>query len=106
MHVEVVATHLGDLDDSSTGCVDLDTVFVVLAEDDRLAVLEPDPVLVSESISIVWLLSMSIVRATKDASAPMARLTGLNGRSMEPIGLVLVIFPTSDVGEYWPLVRP
>ena len=40
------------------------------------------------------------VLATKDASAPRARLTGLNGLSIDPIGLVLVVFPISEVGEY------
>ena len=50
--------------------------------------------------------SMSIVRATNVASAPSARLTGLNGKSIEPIGDVFVFFPSSDVGEYWPLVSP
>ena len=52
------------------------------------------------------LRSESIVRATKDASAPMARDTGLKGASSEPIGVDLVILPTSEVGEYWPFVRP
>ena len=50
--------------------------------------------------------SMSWVRATKVASAPRARLTGLNGWSSEPNGVDLVTLPTSLVGEYWPLVSP
>jgi hypothetical protein len=31
---------------------------------------------------------------------------GLNGWSSEPMGVDLVTFPTSLVGEYWPFVRP
>ena len=50
--------------------------------------------------------SMSWVRATKLASAPMATLIGLNGWSIEPKGVDLVTLPTSLVGEYWPLVNP
>ena len=52
------------------------------------------------------LRSESIARPTKVASAPRASETGLNGASIEPIGVDLVTFPTSEVGEYWPLVRP
>ena len=50
--------------------------------------------------------SMSWVRATKVASAPRARLSGLNGRSREPNGVDLVTLATSEVGEYCPLVSP
>jgi hypothetical protein len=46
------------------------------------------------------------VRATKVASAPSASDTGLNGASTLPDGVDLVTLPTSDVGEYWPLVSP
>ena len=46
------------------------------------------------------------MRATKDASAPSASETGLNGTSSEPSGVDLVTLPCSDVGEYWPLVSP
>jgi hypothetical protein len=46
------------------------------------------------------LRSESIVRATKDASAPSAREIGLNGESAEPDGVDLVTLPSSDVGEY------
>ena len=46
------------------------------------------------------------MRATNVASAPSASDTGLNGASSEPIGVDLVILPSSEVGEYWPLVRP
>ena len=49
---------------------------------------------------------MSIVRATKVASAPSASDTGFTGRSMEPIGVDLCTDPSGDVGEYWPLVNP
>ncbi len=52
------------------------------------------------------LRSESTVRATKVASAPRASETGLNGLSTEPIGVDLVTLPGSEVGEYWPLVRP
>ena len=48
----------------------------------------------------------STVRATKVASAPSASESALNGRSTEPYGVDLVFLPISDVGEYWPLVRP
>ena len=54
----------------------------------------------------MWWRSMSWVRATKVASAPMATLTGLNGWSRLPNGVDLVTLPTSLVGEYWPLVSP
>ena len=50
--------------------------------------------------------SMSWVRATKLASAPSATLSGLNGVSMDPAGVDLVILPYSLVGENWPFVRP
>ena len=46
------------------------------------------------------------MRATKVASAPSASESGLKGWSTEPIGVDLVILPGSEVGEYWPLVRP
>ena len=48
----------------------------------------------------------SIVRATNVASAPSASETGLNGWSETPNGVDFVIFPSSDVGDAWPLVRP
>jgi hypothetical protein len=31
---------------------------------------------------------------------------GVEGRSSEPYGVDLAFFPISEVGEYWPLVRP
>ena len=46
------------------------------------------------------------MRATNVASAPSASEIGLNGESAEPAGVDLVIFPISEVGEYWPLVSP
>ncbi len=52
------------------------------------------------------LRSESTVRATNEASAPIASDTGLKGASSEPIGVDLVILPISDVGEYWPFVSP
>ncbi len=57
-------------------------------------------------VSSMWARSMSWVRATKLASAPMATDSGLNGWSRLPNGVDLVTFPTSLVGEYWPLVSP
>ena len=57
-------------------------------------------------VSIMCLRSMSWVRATKPASAPRARLSGLKGCSSEPNGVDLVTLATSEVGEYWPLVSP
>ena len=50
--------------------------------------------------------SESTVRATNVASAPSASDTGLNGLSSDPIGVDFVTLPSSDVGEYWPLVSP
>ena len=47
-----------------------------------------------------------MVRATNEASAPNASESALNGVSTEPIGEDLVTLPCSEVGEYWPLVRP
>ena len=35
-----------------------------------------------------------------------ATVIGLNGKSTEPAGVDLVTLPTSEVGEYWPLVNP
>ena len=58
------------------------------------------------NVSIMWLRSMSWVRATKLASAPSATDSGLNGWSRLPNGVDLVTFPSSLVGEYWPLVSP
>ena len=57
-------------------------------------------------VSVRCLRSESTVRATKDASAPSAMDTGLKEWSSEPRGVDLVILPVSEVGEYWPLVRP
>ena len=52
------------------------------------------------------LRSLSVVRATNEASAPSASEIGLNGSSTEPTGVYLVTLPGSDVGEYWPFVSP
>ena len=60
----------------------------------------------ARSTEVRCLRSESIVRATKLASAPSARDTGLNGWSSEPNGVDLVTLPCSEVGEYWPLVSP
>jgi hypothetical protein len=48
----------------------------------------------------------STVRATNDAPAARAKAQGLTGRSAEPSGVDFVTFPSSLVGEYWPLVSP
>ena len=50
--------------------------------------------------------SLSSVRATKVASAPSANAIGLNGWSTDPNGVDFVTLPSSEVGEYWPLVSP
>ena len=60
----------------------------------------------ARSTSLIPALSVSIARATNVASAPIARLSGLNGQSSEPIGVDFVTLPSSDVGEYWPFVSP
>jgi hypothetical protein len=52
------------------------------------------------------LRSESSARPMKVASAPSASEIGLNGWSTEPRGVDLVTFPSSEVGEYWPLVSP
>ena len=52
------------------------------------------------------LRSVSIARATKVASAPIATPSGLNGSSIEPIGVEPDRWPRGDVGEYWPFVSP
>ena len=51
-------------------------------------------------------VSVSTVRATNVASAASAIVSGWSGRSTEPIGVDFVFLPSSEVGEYWPLVRP
>ena len=51
-------------------------------------------------------LSMSMVRATNVASAPIASATGLKGWSSEPKGVDFVTMPLPLVGEYWPFVSP
>nr|CRL68964.1 hypothetical protein CPGR_00192 [Mycolicibacter nonchromogenicus] len=56
--------------------------------------------------SVRPLRSESRARPTNVASAPIASEIGLKGLSSEPYGVDLVILPVSDVGEYWPLVRP
>jgi hypothetical protein len=58
------------------------------------------------STSLIPLLSVSIVRATNVASAPIASDSGLNGQSREPIGVDFVTLPSSLVGEYCPFVSP
>ena len=51
-------------------------------------------------------MSLSIVRATNVAPQPSAKLIGLKGRSIEPMGVLFARKPTGLVGEYWPFVRP
>src|SRR6266853_3534228 len=57
------------------------------------------------SVSSMWAMLRSTVRATKVAPAASANAHGLTGRSAEPTGVDLVTLPSSLVGEYWPLVR-
>jgi hypothetical protein len=45
---------------------------------------------------------VSIERRRSVASAPSASATGLNGQSTDPIGVVLLIVPSGEVGEYCP----
>ena len=92
---------------------------VALAQDVERAVVEDRAVLEDldqrrcrgaaaawRSTSVRPLRSESSARPTNVASAPRASETGLNGASTEPIGVDLVTLPTSEVGEYWPLVSP
>ncbi len=51
-------------------------------------------------------MSFAVVRATNVAPAPSASESGLKGRSTVPSGELLVFFPSSLVGEAWPLVSP
>jgi hypothetical protein len=52
-------------------------------------------------------LAVRVDRAgDEDASAPRASEIGLNGESADPAGVDFVILPSSEVGEYWPLVSP
>ena len=51
-------------------------------------------------------LNTSTDRATNPHSAPRARLRGFRGESTDPKGVDLVLFPSSEVGEYCPLVSP
>ena len=60
--------------------------------------------LLERVLQVAW--KTSTERATNVASAPIARPSGLNGRSAVPKGVDLVFLPNSEVGEYWPLVRP
>ncbi len=57
--------------------------------------------------SVFQVLLEDVHRARDEvASAPIASEMGLNGRSAVPNGVDLVFLPNSEVGEYWPLVRP
>ncbi len=58
------------------------------------------------SISCRWFASTSMVRATKVAPAPSANAIGSIGWSITPCGDDLLLLPSREVGEYWPLVRP
>ena len=83
------------------GAVVEDVAVLVDLDERRAVVLGRRP-----STDVRCLRSESIVRATKLASAPMASEIGPNGASTEPIGVDFVLFPSSDVGEYCPLVSP
>ena len=58
--------------------------------------------------SVPWMCSVwvSTVRATNVASAARAIVSGMIGRSIEPVGVDFVRLPNSLVGEVWPFVRP
>ena len=58
------------------------------------------------SVVLRWAWNTSTERATNVASAPRARDSGLKGRSTEPKGVDFAFLPSSEVGEYWPLVNP
>ena len=60
----------------------------------------------ASSVLVRCLGSVSKERATKVASAARATAMGLSGFSIEPMGDDFVTLPISEVGEYWPLVRP
>ena len=80
----------------------VDRAVLVDLDQRRAPVLRGRP----QRLPVRCLRSESMVRATKVASAPRASDTGLNGVSTEPTGVDLVTLPTSEVGEYWPLVSP
>src|SRR4029078_610879 len=52
------------------------------------------------------LMLTSIERATKVSSQPIATDKGCKGLSITPLGVLLVTCPSTEVGEYWPLVSP
>ncbi len=52
------------------------------------------------------LIIVSMPRLTNRALAPSANISGLTGASMLPIGELGDLRPTSEVGEYCPLVSP
>ena len=60
----------------------------------------------ARSTSVSWARSVSIARATKVASAPIASEIGLKGQSSDPIGVDFVTVPRGLVGEYCPFVSP
>ena len=57
---------------------------------------------------LLQMLGLDVDAAGDEASpsAPRASASGSKGWSTEPSGVDLVILPSSDVGEYWPLVSP
>ena len=134
-------TPLPSVTTSSSMPVQADALVAVLAEDQRLAVLEHERVvsaLMSFSVSVVegavvedvavledlderralvrvaraddllQVLGLDVDRCARRRSPRRRarREIGLNGWSTEPSGVDLVILPSSEVGEYWPLVRP
>ncbi len=66
----------------------------------------PRWVAAARSTSVRCARSVSIARATKEASAPIAIDSGLNGQSRLPSGVDFVRVPSGLVGEYWPFVSP
>ena len=98
--------------------LEADPILLVLAHEVERAVVVDVAVLVhlDEGRTLVrggaraapgQVLAVGVDRACHEvASAPSATDSGLNGLSIEPIGVDLVRLPTGLVGEYCPLVSP
>ena len=99
--ISAVVARVGLLEQVERAVVE-DVAVLVDLHERRALVLRPRPA----ARDCRCLRSESIVRATKVASAPSASEIGLNGESAEPAGVDLVTLPSSEVGEYWPLVSP
>ena len=64
--------------------------------------MKAEPMCAAAFLSVSFRCSWktSTVRATNEVSAPIARPSGLNGRSAVPYGVDFVFLPNSEVGEY------